>query len=148
MTTHASPDDSGRSGQLIGNVSDAARRLREAEDRHRSSATLLAEALLAAHDGGFTWAEIARAADLGSAETARIRAYRARDDEEVPPSLRWRRQRGSAPRATPDVPGVSITEAAKRLGVSRQTVYVWLRSGKLNATTDEAGRTRVLLDGP
>ncbi len=112
---------------------------------HRRSATLLAEALLAAHEGGFTWAEIARAADLGSAETARIRAYRARDDEEVPPSLRWRRQRGSAPRSTPEVPGVSITEAAKRLGISRQTVYVWLRSGKLNATTDEAGRTRVLL---
>ena len=146
MTTEPNSDDQARDAHLIGLVADAARELREAEDRHRASAARLADALLLAHQGGFTWSEVARAADLGSAETARIRAYRAKDAADLPPALRWREQRGSAARPAPPEQGISVTDAARHLGVSRKTVYVWIRSGKLNSTTDEAGRPRVLLE--
>ena len=139
--------DQTREKRLIGRVADAARELRDAEDRHRASATGLAEALLAAHNGGFTWSEVARAADLGSGETARIRAHRARESKDLPPAVRWRREHGSAERPTSSAPGVSVTDAARTLGVSRKTIYVWVRSGKLASTVDEAGRTRVLLQG-
>lgn len=146
MTTDAPPEDSGRSDRLIQDVSDAARSLRDAEDQHRESARRLSDTLLAAHEGGYTWSEIARAADLGSAETARGRAYRARETDDIPPSLRWRHERGRTPRPDTDRPGLSVTEAAKRLGISRDTVYAWIRSGKLNFTPDDAGRPRVLLE--
>lgn len=130
----------------LGDVAAAARELREAEEHHRLAASRLADALLSAHERGSTWAVIARAAELGSAETARIRAYRARDRDDVPPALRWQYERGSAPRPSPPTVGLSVTAAADQLEVSRKTVYAWIRSGKLAATTDETGRTRVLLD--
>ena len=126
-------------------VAEAARALRDVEDLHRSSAATLAEALLEAHQGGFSWSEVARAAELGSAETARIRAYRAKDANDLPPAMRWRRERGSAPRPESSKPGLSVTEAANRLGVSRKTVFAWIRVGKVDSVTDDAGRTRVLL---
>ena len=95
---------------------------------------------------GFTWSEVAQAADLGSAETARIRAQRAKEAPDLSPALRWRREHGAAPRPTTSAPGISVTEAAKKLGVSRKTVYARIRSGRLQTATDEAGRTRVVLD--
>lgn len=144
MTSGPDPSDPARADHLIDRVADAAQALQDAEDQHRVSAAQLAEALLAAHQGGFTWSEVARAADLGSAETARIRAYRAKDANDLPPALRWRRERGSAVRPKTSKAGLSVTEAAKHLDVSRKTVYAWIRSGKLTSTTDEAGRTRVL----
>jgi len=132
---------------LLDAVAVAARELRDVEEQHRASANRLADALLSAHRGGFTWSEVASAADLGSAETARVRAYRAQDAD-VPPSLRWRRERGSAPRpsSSESAEGLSVSEAAKRLKVSRKTVYARIRAGKLKASKDDAGRTRVLLD--
>lgn len=132
--------------RLIEEVADIARELRDAEEQHRLAASRLAAALSRAHQGGLTWAAIARAAGLGSAETARIRAYRAKDHKDIPPALRWQYQRGSAPRPPTSEVGLSVTAAAERLQISRKTVYAWIRSGRLSSTTDEAGRTRVLLD--
>lgn len=127
-------------------VAAAARELRDLEQQQRAGAARLAQALLSAHQAGFSWAEVARAADLASGETARTRAYGARDPKEVPPSLRWRREHGSTPPPISPATGVSVTEAASQLGVSRKTVYAWIRNGKLASTTDEAGRTRVILE--
>lgn len=132
--------------RLIDRVAEAARKLKDAEAQHRTTASEFAEALLAAHEGGFTWTEVARAADLGSAETARVRAQRARDTKDLTPAIRWRMERGSTPRPGTTAPGLSVTEAARSLDVSRKTVYAWMRSGKLRSTSDESGRTRVLLD--
>jgi excisionase family DNA binding protein len=148
VTPGPEADESTPSGDLLNDVSTAAQQLREMEEHHRAAALRLADALLTAHRGGHSWTEVARAADLGSGETARTRAYRARDNVDVPPSVRWRQERASAeqPRAKSRAPGLSVTEAAKRLDVSRKTVYARIRSGKLSATTDDAGRTRVLLD--
>lgn len=146
MTTEPAEGDQGLQERLIKRVAEAARELRHAEDQHRATASALAEALLAAHSAGFTWSEVARAADLGSAETARIRAQRAKEAPDLSPALRWRREHGAAPRPTTSAPGISVTEAAKKLGVSRKTVYARIRSGRLQTATDEAGRTRVVLD--
>lgn len=146
MTTEPGAQDQGRAERLIRRVAEAAKDLQSAEDRHRASASALAEALLAAHGAGFTWSEVARAADLGSAETARIRAQRAKEAPDLSPALRWQRERGSTPRPASTAPGVSVTDAAKHLGVSRKTIYAWMRSGKLKTTTDEAGRSRVVMD--
>lgn len=146
MTSDPGSDDATHEDPLLAAVATAARELRKIEEHHRTSAARLADALLSAHQGGFTWSQVASAADLGSAETARIRAYRAKNAD-VPPSLRWRQERGSAPRpGQPPDTGLSVTEASSRLQVSRKTVYAWIRSGKIAATTDESGRTRVLLD--
>lgn len=146
MTTDAEGNEREPATLLIERVAETARKLRTAEEHHRTTASEFAEALLAAHEGGFTWTEVARAADLGSAETARIRAQRAKEADELTPAVRWRLERGSTPRNAASAPGVSVTEAARLLSVSRKTVYAWIRAGKLNATTDEDGRTRVLLE--
>ena len=127
-------------------LSVAADELLDAEEQHRKAAAGFAALLLRAHEAGSTWTEVARVARLGSAETARIRAYRAKDRKDVPPALRWQHERGSAPRPSPEAVGLSVTAAAKHLNVSRKTVYAWIRGGKLSTSTDEAGRTRVLLD--
>ena len=127
-------------------VTEKADQLRRDEDRHRASATDLASAMQQAHASGYTWTQIAVAAGLASPKTARTRAERAKDPTDLSPSVRWRQQRGHAPRPVVEAPGVSVTEAARRLDVTRKTVYSWLDKGKLTAATDEAGRTRVVTD--
>lgn len=146
MTPAPDSDEARHADPVLDQVAAAARELRDVEEHHRASATRLAEALLLAHQAGFSWSEVARAAELGSAETARARAYRAKETPDVPPSLRWRRERGSTPRPQSTADGLSVTEAAARLQVSRKTIYAWVRNGKLATTSDEAGRTRIRLD--
>lgn len=137
------PDDD---SDPLGEVSARASRLREAEDLHRESASALAQAMFDAHQRGHTWSQIAVAAGLASPKTARTRAERAMDPADLSPSVRWRQTRGQAPRPKTDPPGVSISEAARRLEITRKTVYAWIEKGKLRTATDEAGRPRVLLD--
>lgn len=83
----------------------------------RKQAAAHAEARLAAvlgeaHDAGCSWEDLAAAAQLESANAARLRAQRAR-------------------RASEEPVGLGITEAAERLGVSRQTIYDWIKNGRL-----------------
>lgn len=142
MPPKPSPDDV----QRLSEVSSLAQRLRELEELRQEGSSALAHAMYAAHQHGHTWSEIARAAELASPTTARTRAERAMPPEELSPSVRWRMERGNAPREKTTPPGISVSDAAKRLGVTRHTVYAWIDKGKLTATADEAGRTRVLLD--
>ena len=135
-----------RSTESLSNVSAKATRLNEVEDLHRQSAAELSQAMYDARQDGYSWTEIALAAGLDSPKTARSRAERAMDPADLSPSVRWRRERGRAPRPKEDPPGLSITEAAERLRVTRRTVYNRITKGELQTTTDEAGRTRVLLD--
>lgn len=37
----------------------------------------------------------------------------------------------------------SVTDAARELGVSPQTIYRWLKEGRLVETRDEGGKRRV-----
>ena len=145
VTPGTKSDQPQDASQLLEQVAKAAQELRDVEEHQRTSASRLAEALLTAHRGGFSWSEVARAADMASAETARTRAYSARSKDDVPPSLRWRREQGSTPRPRRASVGLSVAEASSRLKVSEKTVYTWVHSGKLASSTDEAGRIRVLL---
>lgn len=42
-----------------------------------------------------------------------------------------------------DDPTYSVSDAARELGVSTQTVYRWLREGRLQEARDAAGKRRV-----
>lgn len=135
-----------RSRDSLSRVSKQATRLNEVEDLHREAATDLSQAMYDARQDGHSWTEIAFAAGLDSPKTARSRAERAMDADDLSPSVRWRRERGRAPRPKETPPGLSVTEAAERLGVSRRTVYNRIARGDLKTATDEAGRTRVVLE--
>lgn len=126
-------------------VTTAAARLAQAEESQRAAAEGLAQAMYDAHRRGYTWGEIAARAGLASPHTARTRARYALDPSDLSPSARWRQQRGHAPRAKPEPPGMSISEAARELGVTRKTVYARIERGELESARDEAGRPRVLL---
>jgi excisionase family DNA binding protein len=124
-----------------------ARDVRAAEDGLRDAHLALAEELNRAHAAGLTWAEVADAAGLGSAQNARFRAQRGRPPEEQQPSFRWRAERGREPRPPrPESPGMSVKEAAERYDVTRQTIYGWIRAGRLKSVTDADGRIRILGD--
>lgn len=127
-------------------VTEAAARLARAAEAQREASADLARAMYDAHKSGHTWSEIASGAGLASPHTARTRTRQVLDPSELTPSELWRQERGLAPRPKADPPGTSVSEAARRLGVSRNTVYAWIKSGKLRSDRDESGRPRVLLD--
>ena len=87
----------------------------------------MANALNDAHQAGHSWSELANDADLGTPDAARHRAYRGRDDVEMPESA------------------VGASEAARILSVSRQTIYDWIRSGRVQTLRSASGRTRVII---
>lgn len=127
-------------------IPSLARELARAEEDHRRAAAELAEALHQAHAAGLTWTAIADLAGMANSDTARSRAVRAQEPSKRGPSIQWRLTHGPEGRAGVEKPSISITEAARRLGISRVTVYDWIKRGKLQATTDDAGRRRVLLE--
>jgi len=90
-------------------------------------------AVRAAIDAGATWNEVAAAAGLGAA-AAKWRWQGTDDDIET--RLEAGRKRSARPSSKPtDLPGVSVAEAAKRLGVSVQAVYLRITRGTLIAKT-------------
>ena len=130
-------------------LADLASRVQEAEARLREAHADLGAALNEARDVGLTWVEIASAAGLGSPANARFRAQRGRRPEDQTASFRWRAEHGRTPRPPVEPsPGMSVTEAAEQHGVSRQTIYEWLKSGRLRGVKDARGRTRVLPEQP
>jgi excisionase family DNA binding protein len=122
-----------------------AEKITEAEARLREAHAEMAGALNDAREVGLTWAEVASAAGLGSPQNAWFRAQRGRRPEDQAAAFRWRAEHGRAPRPPVDpAPGISVTQAAERYGVSRQTIYEWLKSGRVQGAKDARGRTRVL----
>lgn len=96
----------------------------------------MGHAMLRCHEAGLTWEEIARAtaeAGIPSAWAARHYALKLVDEAD-----HVARQ--------PSAKGVSVAEAARRLGVNVSTVYRRIDQGQLRSVADERGRTRVLLD--
>jgi transposase-like protein len=93
-------------------------------------------------DGGATWDEVADAAGL-SPSAAKYR-WAGDDDtiaERQEASRKRKRERPSS--APTDLPGLSVSEAAKRLGVTPQAIYQRVTRGQLGARTVELpdGRT-------
>jgi transposase-like protein len=104
----------------------------------------LENAITAARDAGATWTEIA--SRIGVSEGQARWAVQKRHTPEAAARLE-----GQAPRTGPRPgrgPGVSISEASRKLGISRRTVTVWAKSGKLQSAVNELGQTRILLEGP
>jgi hypothetical protein len=97
---------------------------------------------------GARWEDVADAASLGLA-AAKWR-WQGTDDE-IAARHEAGRKRSARPSSVPtDLPGLSVADAAKRLGVTVQAVYLRISRGQLEATTVELadGRKykRVILD--
>lgn len=89
-------------------------------------------AVRAALDAGATWDEVADAASL-SASAAKYRW--AGDDTEIAARQEASRKRKrDRPSSVPtDLPGLSVAEAAARLGVTPQAIYQRVTRGQLEA---------------
>jgi hypothetical protein len=87
-------------------------------------------------DAGRTWDEIADAAGL-SPSAAKYR-WAGDDDEIAARHEASRKRKRERPSSVPtDLPGESVAEAAKRLGVTAQAVYQRVNRGQLEARTVE-----------
>ena len=84
---------------------------------------------LAAVAAGATWEQVAAAAGLASGDAARWRWSPSREKR-----LEGQRQRQCS--VAPDKQGVSAAEAARQLGVSRPTLYAWIKSGRVRRFED------------
>jgi len=83
--------------------------------------------------GGATWTSIAEAAGLGTA-AAKWR-WQGTDDE-IAARHEAGRKRSARPSTVPtDLPGKSVSEMAKELGVSAQAIYLRITRGSLRAET-------------
>lgn len=86
-----------------------------------------------ARDTGAGWDEIADASGL---KPAAARWRWSGTDDEIAARLLAGRKRSVRPSSVPtDLPGLSVAEAASRLGVSAQAVYLQVSRGKLSSET-------------
>ncbi|MBC7443164.1 MAG: hypothetical protein H7311_11740 [Ramlibacter sp.] len=127
-------------------------------DRLRAIRTLLREldadpaTLAGVRDAllsGATWNEIAEATQL---QPAAAKSRWSGTDDEIAARQAAGRKRALRPSAVPtDLPGLSVSEAAAKLGVTVQAVYLKVSRGKLASRTVELpdGRSykRVFLGG-
>ncbi|RZS65651.1 hypothetical protein EV187_1351 [Agromyces ramosus] len=90
----------------------------------------------AAVEAGATWDEVADAAGLSPA-AAKYR-WAGDDDAIAERQEASRRRKRDRPSSVPtDLPGESVAEAAKRLGVTAQAIYQRVNRGQLEARTIE-----------
>jgi len=99
-------------------------------------------------EAGANWDEVAEAAGLKPA-AAKWR-WQGSDDE-IAARHEAGRKRSARPSSVPtDLPGLSVSEAAKRLGVTPQAVYLRITRGQLRAETvtlpDGRSYKRVFVD--
>jgi hypothetical protein len=86
-----------------------------------------------ARDAGAGWDDVARAAGLG---TAAAKWRWQGTDAEIAARHEAGRKRSARPSSRPaDLPGLSVAEAADRLGISVQGVYQRITRGQLRAET-------------
>jgi transposase-like protein len=106
-------------------------------------------AVRAALDTGASWSDIAQAAQLSPAASR----WRWRgSDEEIAARHEAGRKRSERPSSKPTgLPGLSVAEAAKQLGVTVQAIYLRVSRGQLRAETvtlaDGRSYKRVFLPG-
>jgi excisionase family DNA binding protein len=102
--------------------------LRRVDDERRVIRDHLGQAITLGHDHlGYSWVDLARAAEFAHGVVAQQWALPLVGEVEI------------------EVEGVKVAEAALRLGVARETVYAWVKSGQLTSTVDPSGRIRVIL---
>jgi transposase-like protein len=106
-------------------------------------------AVRAALDAGASWSDVAQAAQLSPAAS---RWRWQGDDAEIAARHEAGRKRSERPSSRPtDLPGLSVAEAAKQLGVTAQAIYLRVSRGQLRAETvtlpDGRSYKRVFPDG-
>src|SRR4051812_16252778 len=106
-------------------------------------------AVRAALDAGASWSDIAQAARLSPAAS---RWRWQGDDAEIAARHEAGRKRSERPSSKPTaLPGLSVAEAARQLGVTAQAVYLRVSRGQLPAETvtlpDGRSYKRVFPDG-
>lgn len=106
--------------------------IREASDALDADAAAL-RAVRAALDVGASWSDVARAAQLSPAAS---RWRWQGDDAEIAARHEAGRKRSERPSSRPtDLPGLSVAEAARQLGVTAQAIYLRVSRGQLRAET-------------
>ena len=105
-------------------------------------------AVRAALDDGATWDEVAAAAGL---QPAAAKWRWQGSDAEIAERHEKGRKRSARPSSVPtDLPGLSVAEAATKLGISAQGVYLRVSRGQLRSETvtiaDGRSYKRVYLD--
>jgi len=91
------------------------------------------DAVRAALDAGASWSDVAQAAQLSPAAS---RWRWQGDDAEIAARHEAGRKRSERPSSKPtDLPGLSVAEAAKQLGVTAQAIYLRVSRGQLRAET-------------
>lgn len=106
-------------------------------------------AVRTALDTGASWSDIAQAAQLSPAAS---RWRWQGDDAEIAARHEAGRKRSERPSSKPtDLPGLSVAEAARQLGVTAQAIYLRVSRGQLRAETvtllDGRSYKRVFPDG-
>jgi len=106
-------------------------------------------AVRAALDGGASWSDVAQAAQLSPAAS---RWRWQGSDAEIAARHEAGRKRSERPSSKPtDLPGLSVAEAARQLGVTAQAIYLRVSRGQLRAETvtlpDGRRYKRVFPDG-
>jgi len=90
-------------------------------------------AVRAALEAGASWSDVAQAAQLSPAAS---RWRWQGDDAEIAARHEAGRKRSERPSSKPtDLPGLSVAEAAKQLGVTAQAIYLRVSRGQLRAET-------------
>ena len=90
-------------------------------------------AVRAALETGASWSDVAQAAQLSPAAS---RWRWQGDDAEIAARHEAGRKRSERPSSKPtDLPGLSVAEAAKQLGVTAQAIYLRVSRGQLRAET-------------
>ena len=105
-------------------------------------------AVRAALDHGASWSDVAQAAQLSPAAS---RWRWQGSDDEIAARHEAGRKRSERPSSKPtDLPGLSVADAAKQLGVTAQAIYLRVSRGQLRAETvtlpDGRSYKRVFLD--
>lgn len=145
-------DESRRALKALAHATDPLDRLsamRQASAALEQEPALL-QAVRDSLDAGATWERIADAAGLGvSAAKWRWQG----SDDQIAARLAAGRKRSARPSSVPtELPGQSVADAARTLGVTAQAVYLRISRGTLQATTvtldDGRSYKRVLRPGP
>jgi len=137
--THLAPRTRAALEQLLAlDADDAANPLERVRALRTASAALDADpaalrAVRAALEAGASWSDVAQAAQLSPAAS---RWRWQGSDGEIAARHEAGRKRSERPSSKPtDLPGLSVAEAAKQLGVTAQAIYLRVSRGQLRAET-------------
>lgn len=149
MNTSGDHDRQSAVRQVEERLAIAAVKERAAQVALHEAEAEVSDALEAAREFEVPWT---RLSDLTGLTMGQLQWRWHRDDPAHADTKEARREeRAKNPRARAATrpgrgPGLSVSDAARQLGVTRRTIYLRIERGELEATKNELGQTRVLLE--